>query len=231
MTTATPDSFWPTGTVYGCLLNFRREWAQMADRMTQPPHKAAPQAPVLYVKTANTWTASGSAIRLPTGADAAQVGASVAMVMGPRQWHSGAMRTVPSVVAYRLVNDLELPGGSYFRPAVKSKCVDGFLGLGALTVAPSDAGNPSAFALQLRINGDLRQTIRFDNLVRDAAQLLRDVDDFMSLREGDLLLLGCDADRPLAHTGDHIEITMTDQPAFGVLSNTLMSTPQTETRP
>lgn len=229
--TTTPGSFWPSGTVYGCLLNFRREWTQLADRMSQPPHKAAPQAPVLYIKTANTWSASGSAIALPAGAEAVQVGASVAMVIGPRQWQDGAARTVPTVSAYRLVNDLELPAGSYFRPAVKSKCVDGFLGLGALGVAPLDAGDPSAFELQVRINGDLRQTIRFDDLVRDAAKLLRDVDDFMSLRDGDLLLLGCDADRPVARAADHIEITMTDQPAFGVLSNTLMSTPPSEVRP
>ena len=229
--TTTPGSGWPSGTVYGCLLNFRREWAQLADRMSQPPHKAAPQAPVLYIKTANTWSASGSAIALPTGADAVQIGASVAMVIGPRQWQADAARTAPTVSAYRLVNDLELPGGSYFRPAVKSKCVDGFLGLGASGVAPIDAGDPSAFELQVRVNGTLRQTIRFDDLMRNAATLLHDVDAFMSLHEGDLLLLGCDADRPLAHAGDHIEISMTDHPAFGVLSNTLMSTAKPEVRP
>ena len=43
----------PTGTVYGTLLNFQHEWALWTDRMTQPPHLAAPHAPVLYVKTAN----------------------------------------------------------------------------------------------------------------------------------------------------------------------------------
>ena len=134
-----PGNFWPTGTVYGCLLNFRREWLQLGDTMAQPPHKAAPQAPVLYVKTANTWSSSGAGIDLPAGADAVLVGASVAMVMGPRQWLAGATRAVPTVAGYVLVNDLELPGGSYFRPAVKTKCVDGFLGLGAKPVELSAA--------------------------------------------------------------------------------------------
>jgi 5-oxopent-3-ene-1,2,5-tricarboxylate decarboxylase/2-hydroxyhepta-2,4-diene-1,7-dioate isomerase len=142
--------------------------------------------------------------------------------MGPRQWQAGATRAVPSVAGYVLVNDLELPGASYFRPAVKTKCVDGFLGLGANCVAPLEAADPAGFALQVHINGDLRQTIRFDDLVRDAAMLVHDVDAFMSLRAGDLLLLGCDADRPMANVGDHIEIAMADKPAFGVLSNTLM---------
>lgn len=217
-----PGTFWPTGTVYGCLLNFRREWQQLGDRMAQPPHKEPPRAPVLYVKTANTWSASGAGIALPPDADAVLVGATVAMVMGPRHWPSGADRTVPTVAGYVLVDDLELPGGTYFRPAVKTQCVDGFLGLGAHAVAPREAGDPALFQLQVRINGDLRQTIRFDDLVRDATTLVREVDAFMSLREGDLLLLGCDADRPTAHAGDHIEIALADKPAFGVLSNTLL---------
>ena len=221
-------TFWPTGTVYGCLLNFRREWRQLGERMAQPPHKAAPQAPVLYVKTANTWSASGTAITLPTGADAVLVGASVALVMGPRQWRPDTGRALPTVAAHVLVNDLELPGGTYFRPAVKTKCVDGFLGLGAHAVTPADAGDPARFVLELRINGDLRQTIRFDDLVRDAATLVRDVDAFMSLREGDLLLLGCDADRPTAQAGDHIEIALAGLPAFGVLSHTLVPAPTQE---
>lgn len=217
----TARDFWPSGTVYGCLLNFRREWRQLGERMSRPPHGAPPRAPVLYVKTANTWSASGATITLPPGADAVLVGASVALVMAPRQWSAGSHRTVPAVAAYVLVNDLELPGGTYFRPAVKTRCVDGFLGLGTHAVAPVDAGDPAGFALQVLVNGDLRQSIRFDALVRDSAALLRDVDDFMSLRDGDLLLLGCDADRPVAHAGDHIEITMAGNPAFGVLSNTL----------
>jgi 5-oxopent-3-ene-1,2,5-tricarboxylate decarboxylase / 2-hydroxyhepta-2,4-diene-1,7-dioate isomerase len=46
--------FLPTGTVYGSLLNFRAEVEALAPQMTQPPYKAPPKAPVLYVKTANT---------------------------------------------------------------------------------------------------------------------------------------------------------------------------------
>ncbi len=225
----TPHSnFWPTGTVYGCLLNFRREWQQWEERMAQPPHRAPPQAPVLYVKTANTWSASGAGIALSAPSDTVLVGASVALVFAQRQWQDDAARTAPSLAGYVLVNDLELTGGSYFRPAVKTKCQDGFLGLGKHCVASDAAGDPADFELQVHINGDLRQSIRFDDLVRDATTLLRDVDACMSLQDGDLLLLGCDADRPSAQVGDLIEISMTGKPAFGVLSNMLMPAPVRE---
>lgn len=222
------SNFWPTGTVYGCLLNFRREWQQWGERMAQPPHKAPPQAPVLYVKTANTWSASGAGIALSAQSDAVLVGASVALVFAQRQWQDDAARTAPILAGYVLVNDLELAGGTYFRPAVKTKCPDGFLGLGKHCVAADVAGDPAGFELQVHINGDLRQSIRFDDLVRDATTLLHNVDAFMSLHDGDLLLLGCDAHRPSAQVGDLIEISMAGKPAFGVLSNMLMPEPVRE---
>ena len=39
----------PTGTVYGTLLNFKTARAAMAAQMNEPPYKAPPQAPVLFV--------------------------------------------------------------------------------------------------------------------------------------------------------------------------------------
>ena len=55
----------PQGTVYGTLMNFKNEHAALAAQMHAAPYKAAPQAPVLYIKTANTFSAHGSAIALP----------------------------------------------------------------------------------------------------------------------------------------------------------------------
>ena len=57
----------PTGTVYGTLLNFQREHALWAPRMSEAPYKEPPQAPLLYIKTANTFTPAGHAIALPPG--------------------------------------------------------------------------------------------------------------------------------------------------------------------
>ena len=69
------------------------------------------------------------------------------------------------------------------------------------------------------------------DLVRPAAQLLADVSDFMTLRDGDVLMLGCDClakginlgKRPLAKVGDQIAITSPSHPALGTLSNTLIA--------
>ena len=47
------------GTVYGTLLNFRSEVEAWAPKMNEAPYKAPPKQPVLYVKTANTWSNDG----------------------------------------------------------------------------------------------------------------------------------------------------------------------------
>ena len=75
------------------------------------------------------------------------------------------------------------------------------------------------FKLEVRINGELKQTVRFSQLLRPAEKLLADVSEFMSLGEGDMLMLGCDAGRPRAKAGDRIDISM---PALGTLTNTLV---------
>jgi 5-oxopent-3-ene-1,2,5-tricarboxylate decarboxylase/2-hydroxyhepta-2,4-diene-1,7-dioate isomerase len=198
------------GTVYGTLMNFRGEHEALAALMNEAPYQGAPRAPVLYVKPANTWTENGRAIVLPAGVPEVEVGASVAMVM----------KSAREVEGYVLVNDLSVPHDNFYRPPVKSKCIDGFLGIGDRIRARNEAGDPAVFKLEVRINGELKQTVRFAQLVRSADKLLADVSEFMTLGPGDLLMLGCDAGRPRARAGDRIDISM---PALGTLTNTLVA--------
>jgi 5-oxopent-3-ene-1,2,5-tricarboxylate decarboxylase/2-hydroxyhepta-2,4-diene-1,7-dioate isomerase len=193
----------PRGTVYGVLLNSWREYDALAPAMNDAPYKAPPKAPVLYVKTANTFSADGAPVRVP---GPVEIGATVGMVIGKDG----------QVVQHVLVNDLSLPHASFFRPPVKFKCLDGFLGVGA----PADPVDLHALAIEVRVNGELRQTVRFDALVRSPAQLLADVGEFMTLREGDVLLAGCDAGRPQAHAGDRIELRAGP---LGTLAQTLVA--------
>ena len=199
-------SYLPTGTVYGVLLNFRAEVEALAPQMDQPPYKAPPKAPVLYVKTANTWTPSGGAVPVPARVPEVEVGATVGLVMGERG----------TVTGYVLMNDFSVPHTSFFRPPVKFKCLDGFLGVGG---ALRTDGDPDRFTLEVRIDGELRHTADFSQLVRPAVRLLADVNEFMTLHAGDVLMLGCNAGRPLAKVGERIEISA---PGFEPLVNTLV---------
>jgi 5-oxopent-3-ene-1,2,5-tricarboxylate decarboxylase/2-hydroxyhepta-2,4-diene-1,7-dioate isomerase len=209
------QAFMPTGTVYGTLLNFKAELAALQPQMNQPPYKAPPQAPVLYVKPANTWSANGADIAVPTRVPEVEIGATIAMVVS-----SG----LNSQIRFVLMNDLSIPHSSFFRPPVKFKCLDGFLGIGSNTI---ETDKPQDFKLEVHVNGDLVQSLNFSQLVRPAGQLLADVSEFMTLHDGDVLMLGCDClssgKRPLAKVGDVISISSPNHPALGTLSNTLVA--------
>ena len=198
------------GTVYGTLMNFRGELDALGPKVNEPPYKAPPKAPVLYVKPANTWTENGGAIALPAHVAEVEVGATVAMVM----------KSAREIAGYVLMNDVSIPHESLFRPPVKFKCLDGFLGIGDRIRARNEAGDPAVFKLEVRVNGELKQTVRFSQLLRPAEKLLADVSEFMSLGEGDMLMLGCDVGRPRVRVGDRVEIKM---PALGTLTNTFVA--------
>jgi 5-oxopent-3-ene-1,2,5-tricarboxylate decarboxylase/2-hydroxyhepta-2,4-diene-1,7-dioate isomerase len=205
-------TFMRTGTVYGTLLNFKAEFAAMQPQMSQPPYKTPPQAPVLYIKPANTWSANGASIAVPARVPEVEIGATIAMVVLNQQ------------LRYVLMNDLSIPHSSFFRPPVKFKCLDGFLGIGSQAI---ETDKPQDFKLEVRVNGDLVQGLDFSQLVRPAAQLLTDVSEFMTLHDGDVLMLGCDClpngERSLAKVGDVITIHSPSHPALGTLSNTLIA--------
>lgn len=198
-----PDAYLPLGTVYGTLLNFRREHALWAPRMQEAPYKAPPQAPVLYIKTANTFTPSGRAITLPRGVTEVEVAASLGLVAGEGGRVAGAV----------LFNDVAIPHESYYRPPVKYRCVDGFLGVGDALRPLSDLAALEWLVMELRVDGVMRQRTALADLMRDAATLWTDVSAFQSMRPGDVLMLGTDCledgSRPRVKAGDSVEITAT----------------------
>jgi 5-oxopent-3-ene-1,2,5-tricarboxylate decarboxylase/2-hydroxyhepta-2,4-diene-1,7-dioate isomerase len=208
------------GTVYGVLLNSRAEWDAWTARMQQPPYQAPPHAPVLYIKTANTWSTHGAAIAVPP--EGVEVGASVALVIGQAATQIGAAQALAHVAGYVLVNDLSLPHASYYRPPLKYRNRDGFLGIGPCFATPQQVGDPSRLRLQVRIDGRLRQTVELAAMRRGAAELIAEVSAFMTLHPGDALLLGLGAERPLAWPGQRMEIAAAGLPALGVLTNTLV---------
>ena len=213
---------WPIhGTVYGVLLNGQAEWRAAEALMAQAPYKAPPQAPVLYIKTANTWSANDCTITLPRNVAEVEIGITLAAVMA-----------ADHVRGFVLLNDVSLPhdvhAQGFYRPPVKSKCIDGFLGVGPALLPATDLPTPHTHALELRINGELQQRFSLAHLRRDLPTLLHDVSEFMTLQAGDVLMLGLDictegdhaGRRPRVRSGDVVEIHMPGVSGLGVLRHT-----------
>lgn len=213
------------GTVYGVLLNGEAEWTQWVPQMTKPPYQATPQAPVLYVKTANTWCASGQTVALPTTAPEVEIGATLALVIGREACAVDPDRALEHVAGWVLVNDWSLPHARYYRPPVRFKNLDGFLGIGPRFASTRVLPDPHAVQLEVRLDGQAVQSVDLGAMRRRAPRLLADVSAFMTLHRGDVLLLGLGADRPRARAGQRVDIVPRDPAharALGTLSQTIV---------
>jgi 5-oxopent-3-ene-1,2,5-tricarboxylate decarboxylase / 2-hydroxyhepta-2,4-diene-1,7-dioate isomerase len=224
MTQTIANAPWlPQGTVYGTLMNFACEHTALAAHMLQPPYKAAPQAPVLYIKTANTFSAHGSAVALPANVPEVQIRACIGLIFGSKTAFNQsdiAQSAINNVANIVLLNDLTVPHTSFYRPPVKLKCIDGFLPAGPVSQAIAGAAALDALTVTVTVNSQVVQTYNTASMVRSAAQLVSDVADFIELQEGDVLMLGCPFDAPLARAGDTVEISA---PGLASLRHTVLA--------
>ena len=195
------------GTVYGCLLNHAPALAALGEAVHQPPYKAPPQAPVLYVKPRNTWAADGQPVTVPADAPALQVGAALGLVIGRTACRVRVDEALAHVAGAVIVNDLSVPHDSYYRPSVRLKARDGFCPLGRNVVPLADLpAAVDALAVRVFVDGALVQSTTTGDRLRGAAQLLADVSEFMTLQPGDVLMLGVSHGAPLARAGQAVAI-------------------------
>jgi len=193
------------GTVYGTLLNFRGALEALGDAVHQPPLKAPPKAPILYIKPRNTHAGDGDAVALPPGVDALEFGASLALVIGRTACRVAERDALEHVAAYAIVNDVSVPHPSYYRPALRFKCRDGFCPIGP-TVPRNAVEDPDALAIEVEVDGKIVQRDHTATLIRPVAKLLADVTEFMTLAPGDLLMVGVPAGAPRLRAGQRATI-------------------------
>jgi len=207
------------GTVYGVLLNDAATVARLASSFGEPPYRAPPVAPVLYIKPRNTFARDGAVVAIPPTPGTVRVDATVGAVIGRRATGVAAADALAYVQGYLIASDLTLPHDSYYRPAVRLRCRDGFCPMSPI-VARADFDLSSA-VITVSVNGKDVHRRAFAGLVRDLPQLIAEVTAFLTLDEGDVLLVGPPDDAPLAHAGDAIGI---DVPGLGTLAHTLTHT-------
>lgn len=195
-----------SGVVYGTLMNDPAALAALGDAVHRAPYKAAPKAPVLYVKPRNTLSSSGAALCLPGGIEALEIGATVGLVMGRAACRVREEEALGFVAGYTVVNDVSLPHDSFYRPSIRFKARDGFCPIGPSVVAASAVADPDDLAIRVWLDGELAQASSTQGRVRGAARLLAAVTEFMTLQPGDVLMLGVCHGAPLARAGQHVAI-------------------------
>jgi 5-oxopent-3-ene-1,2,5-tricarboxylate decarboxylase/2-hydroxyhepta-2,4-diene-1,7-dioate isomerase len=194
-----------SGTVYGVLLNHAPALAALGDAVNAAPYKAPPKAPVLYLKPRNTLAATGSACALPSGVDALQIDAHLGIMIGRIACGVSQADALSHVAGYVIVDDLSVPHGSFYRPSVRFKALDGSCVIGT-PVARERIANPDALAVRVFVDGELVQRTDTDERIRPVARLLADITDFMTLAPGDIVLLGTSHGAPTARAGQRVAI-------------------------
>ena len=202
-----------TGTVYGTLLNHRTAVAALGGAMSQPPYKAAPKAPVLYVKPRNTLAASEDVVSVPAEVAELEVGACLGLVIGQTACWLTESNALEHVAGYLVVNDISVPHPNYYRPSVRYKARDGFCPLGAVT-ARAHISDPNALTIRTYIDDQLVQTASTAELMRSVQRLLVDVTEFMTLVPGDILATGVAAPAPRVRAGQTVSIKIDGVPTL-----------------
>lgn len=198
------------GTVYGCLVNFRGALAELGESVHQPPLKAPPRSPVLYIKPRNTHAADGAVLRLPAGAELIEVGATFAAVIGRTATRVAEADALGHVAGWVAVNDASLPHRPYYRPSLRFKCRDGYCPIG--TPVPREALDPADTDVVVEVDGREVQRGNTNDLVRPVARLIADVTEFMTLVPGDLLMVGVPAGAPLLRAGQRCTLRIGNLP-------------------
>ncbi|KVP25301.1 2-hydroxyhepta-2,4-diene-1,7-dioate isomerase [Burkholderia multivorans] len=219
-TAAAPPMPVAIGTVYGALLNERAALAALGDAVHAAPYGRPPQAPVLYIKPANTHAPDGAAVVVPAGVEALEIGASVAVVFARRATRVPAARALDYVHGFTLASDVSVPHPDYYRPAVRFKCRDGFCPLGPAIAPVSALADVDAIALSVRIDGEVVARTSTATLIRPLRELIADISAFMSFDAGDVLLLGVAGGAPHARAGSTVEIAAD---GIGTLRHTLVA--------
>lgn len=190
------------GTVYGVILNDSVS-VQKIGSLEEAPYKGAPKAPVLYIKPANTRVGCGSQVSLPAGADKVEVAATVGLVIGTGAGRLTPANALQAVAGLVLAADLSLPHASYYRPAIREKCFDGSLPISSVKPLADLAG----LVLTTEIDGQVVDSRSLTDLIRSPAQLLADVTEWMTLSQGDVLLVGVRYLAPQAKAGSTVRIS------------------------
>jgi len=207
------------GTVYGTLLNHRDALAALGNAVNEPPYKAAPKAPILYIKPRNTWIDAGQPIVVPAGVDAVEIGATLGLVIGRPACRVSEADALSFVAGYVIVNDVSVPHESYYRPSLRFKARDTFCPIGPF-VARVRVGSPDALGIVVAIDGETVHRANTAGLIRSTARLIAEVSEFMTLATGDVLSVGVAAGAPRARARQRVSIAID---GLGRLDNPLIS--------
>lgn len=197
------------GDIYGVVLNDRDELARLEPEFSEKPYQAPPQAPVVYMKPRSS-VATGPVGMRPR--EKVIASATLALSFARDATRCSPESAMDHVGALALALDLSYPKKDYYRPAVAQQNADGFLALGQWAPPRS-----LPETIETKCGNAVCHSWTLDRLARDPATLIADLSAFMTLRAGDILLVGLPGDAPLVNAANWLQISADGLPTLDVM--------------
>ena len=205
----------PVRSVIGVALNFRETLGRLAPSFTGAPYNHPPQAPVLYLKTPNTWIGSGDNIPCPSGTQRLRMAGTLGLIISRTACRVKAENAFHHIGAFTVVNDVSIPHESFYRPALRERCSDCFCSIGQWAKPVN-----TDLEIDVVVNNVLRSNVFTRSLVRSIPQLIQDISEFMTLHANDIVLIGEPESSPLCGPGDKVRVEI---PGVGFIENKVVA--------
>lgn len=199
------------GTIYGVILNDEAEQSRLAPAFAEKPYGAPPRAPVVYIKPRACVRMTHAAVPLPADVAELEAAPTLALLFARDACGIDERAAMSCIGGACLALDVSIPQPDYYRPAIAQRCRDGFLPLGGFAAPVRSA------EMVTRVDGVEVHRWSTDRLVRGIPALIRDLAAFMTLRAGDLLLVGLPGDAPRVRGGQSVRVAADGLPTLSTV--------------
>lgn len=167
-------------------------------------HLEIPEEPLLFLKAPNTVLEPGGQVVYPPQSARVDYEAELAVVIGAEAHNIGEEEALDYVLGYTCgldmtARDLQAKDGQWTR----AKNFDTFCPLGPWIETELD---PSDLAIEMRVNGDVRQSSRTSRLIFGVPRLVSFISGVMTLTPGDVILTGTPSGIGEVRPGDRLEV-------------------------
>lgn len=175
------------GKVVGIGLNYHDHAAESGAQV--------PAQPVVFFKPSSTLCGPEDAIELLPGSTTTDYEVELGVVVGATlRACADPAAALAAVGGYLTANDVTERTLAAEGPTwAKGKCADTSTPVGPWLVTPDDVPDPQGLALELRVDGELRQSSTTKNMAFAVGELLCYLSGLMTLEPGDLVLTGTPA--------------------------------------
>lgn len=178
----------------------------------------APTEPLLFFKPNSSVIGPDDAIVLPEISERVDFEAELTVVIGSVAKHLTPENALAAVWGYTLANDvtardLQDRDGQWAR----AKGFDTFCPLGPWIDTDFE---PAQQAITTRLNGELKQSGKLNEIIHDVTRILVHASQVMTLLPGDVVLTGTPAGIGQMRAGDRVEVAVE---GLGVLSNPVVA--------